>query len=240
MPGAGSTGVPVSTGGGGGGGFEHQSEEDMIRAAINASLEEAMRFQPQATQAQVLQQQLPDYGDQGLTEDEMLQMAINASLEESNKAAATTAPPITEPVRPAISQQAPTTTIATTATATAPAPTTTAEATPAPAPAPKKEKRPKIDYSKYIVEGSANVPDTTRLQLRFPDGKREVMRFRTNTPLAAIYEVYRDRLGGTEDNDKDFKLIFLEKSLTLEDTMSTTLQDQGILNAALQFKWENQ
>ena len=99
-----------------------------------------------------------------------------------------------------------------------------------------KSVHPPIDTSKFVIAEPGNPPETTRMQLKFADGKREVVRLKLETPLAALYELFREKIG-EEARSKDFVLLFLEKSLTLEDTMDSTLRDSGIANASIQFKW---
>ncbi|KAL9656836.1 hypothetical protein ABK040_004371 [Willaertia magna] len=103
-------------------------------------------------------------------------------------------------------------------------------------PPPQEEEKPKqtpdmsIDLSKYIVEQG----DTTRIQIKLPDGKRDVVKILKSAPLAAIYALAREKLQGS-GIDK-FIVTYFDKSNkqnTLENILEKTLADEGLVGASL-------
>ena len=97
----------------------------------------------------------------------------------------------------------------------------------------KKEIREYIkDFNKYIVK-----ENSTRLQLRFESGKREVINLSIKAPLSAIYAIYHDKLS-EEEKKKNFDVIYLNEHL--ENTNDVTLEDKNIKNASLSILFDDE
>ncbi|EFC45172.1 UBX domain-containing protein [Naegleria gruberi] len=145
------------------------------------------------------------------TEEEMIRAAIEASLQESNAMQDDDVQildsfPIAQP---------------TTATNTISTPVV--QEPPKPQETPDKQ----VNVSDFVVEQG----DTTRIQVKLPDGKKEVIKILKSAPLAAVYAVCRQKLG---DSVPSFTITYFDKTQkTLENTLEKTLGGEGILGAAL-------
>lgn len=99
-------------------------------------------------------------------------------------------------------------------------------------PQPVKFEDADVDPQKYIVDTPS---DSTRIQLKFPDGKREAVRVSLKAPLAALYALYRRGLG-EEFKPKKFVIVFVNSEL--ENTKEKTLADANITNASLSIRFD--
>ncbi|KAG2374229.1 hypothetical protein C9374_011066 [Naegleria lovaniensis] len=145
-------------------------------------------------------------------EDEQLRAAIQASIEEATKMNTSA----DEDVQ-IIENPSQTTT----------SNTTTQQPTSQPIVEPADKK---INVSDYLTEQG----DTTRIQIRFPDGKREVIKILKNAPLAAIYAVCRQKLQGSSITS--FVVTYLDKTQkqkNVDNTLDRTLNDEGLSGVAL-------
>jgi ribosomal protein S8 len=88
------------------------------------------------------------------------------------------------------------------------------------------------DFQKYI--GNNN---STRIQLRLPNGKREVLNVSVSTPLSAIYSIVHDKLMDNE-KEKRFSVIYLNESLA--NTNDVTLEQKNIKGASLSILFEDE
>jgi hypothetical protein len=88
------------------------------------------------------------------------------------------------------------------------------------------------DFQKFIVKDNS-----TRIQLRLPNGKREVLNVSVSTPLAAIYSIVHDKLMDNE-KEKRFSVIYLNESLS--NSMDVTLEQKNIKNASLSILFEDE
>ncbi|KAF0981352.1 hypothetical protein FDP41_012612 [Naegleria fowleri] len=88
----------------------------------------------------------------------------------------------------------------------------------------------KVNLSDYLTEQG----DTTKIQIRFPDGKREVVKILKSAPLAAIYALCRQKLEGSPISS--FVVTYLDKTQkqkNVDNTLDKSLSDEGLLGVAL-------
>ena len=86
----------------------------------------------------------------------------------------------------------------------------------------------KINIADFVCDQG----DTTRIQIRLPDGKREVIKILKKAPLAAIYAVCRQKLEGS--GISSFTVTYFDKTQkTVENVLDKTLADEGIIGVSL-------
>ncbi|KAL0481568.1 hypothetical protein AKO1_012302 [Acrasis kona] len=101
------------------------------------------------------------------------------------------------------------------------------------------EKAPDVEYldkvEEYIAKDSTDASLTTRLQLRLPSGKREVVKLLKQTPLVVVYALVRTKLSqeaNTAPADVPaFTVVAVNKQL--ENVPDKTLIDANALGALL-------
>eukprot|EP00761_Pharyngomonas_kirbyi_P012531 gb/GECH01012558.1/.p1 GENE.gb/GECH01012558.1/~~gb/GECH01012558.1/.p1 ORF type:complete len:433 (+),score=119.25 gb/GECH01012558.1/:1-1299(+) len=92
-------------------------------------------------------------------------------------------------------------------------------------------KSPRVDHTQYL--GNKSDSGITRLQLRFPNGGKEVICLKTEAPLAALYDLFESKV--EEAKESKFEVIFGGK--TVEPDEKRTLADAGISRAALSIRF---
>lgn len=145
-----------------------------------------------------------------MSEDDLLQAAINASLQESN--------------------------------VPAPSSSSNVEVEPIEEDQPIEEEKPQkstpdvnfLDQTdKYMAGDSTEAALSTRLQLRLPSGKREVIKMLKQTPLVVVYALIRKKLAVETETDPlsvpPFTVVAVNKQL--ENVEDKTLIDANALGA---------
>lgn len=104
----------------------------------------------------------------------------------------------------------------------------------------KEEKGKDILKPKVYMDPTPYLSDspqgTTRVQLRYPDGKRQVHRLKVDTPLAALYGLFQAGLD-EQDKHRPFTILF-GTNVKLENTKDLTLEDAKATNASLALTFE--
>jgi hypothetical protein len=91
----------------------------------------------------------------------------------------------------------------------------------------KIKKYSMVDYRKYLTE-----ENSTKIQFRLPNGKKEIHKVNVDAPLIVLYAIFFDLLG---KEVKPFKVVYQpsKTSVTLEDSSETTIKDLKISNTSL-------
>jgi hypothetical protein len=76
---------------------------------------------------------------------------------------------------------------------------------------------------------------STRIQIRFRNGKRDVLNLSLKTPLSALYSIIHSRLDDKEKN-LDFSILFTNSKL--ENTDSKTIEQVGLANSSISYTFE--
>lgn len=99
----------------------------------------------------------------------------------------------------------------------------------------KEEVKPvevvkKKEYLKNYTDYINNTKESTKIQMRFPDGKKEVVQINKDAPLSALYALFHSKLS-SQDLQKDFALTYVNEKIPNDD--SVTISSKGISNASI-------
>mmetsp|Transcript_8006 Transcript_8006/g.10144 ORF Transcript_8006/g.10144 Transcript_8006/m.10144 type:complete len:335 (-) Transcript_8006:1276-2280(-) len=100
----------------------------------------------------------------------------------------------------------------------------------------KASMKKRVEYADVHPpsEPEANEKNTIRTQLRLPDGKRKVRRFRENETIAMLYAVVASLSGDSNGRLLELKAGFPPQLL---DAGEITVADAGLGGAVVQCKW---
>lgn len=76
--------------------------------------------------------------------------------------------------------------------------------------------------------------DSTKIQIRFPDGEKEILSWSKYTPLSAIYLFCKSKLKGI-DKTRDFKLMYMNQKV--KDDLST-LEELKLLGSSFTLSFQ--